>query len=253
MATPISPLAWPGGGSARSRCGGSRVRGPPRAPSPAESGRTLAPPARVRDTVIGLTPACRATSLTVGCLPGWADTGHVFLSRRRRTHRIPRRGAGRGSRSGGGYARSALCYAPVLGNVNRNGAHRASVPYRQCCRGGAQQHASANPSPIRTDRARLGRGRARPRGVIRAAVRGRGPTCADISASVDTELRDRFGDYGDTAGRWTGADSATASSCRMGEPRGSTRTPSSGRWTRPTAAHSTRRSSTTRSTSTTTA
>ena len=33
-------------------------------------------------------------------------------------------------------------------------------------------------------------------------------TCADISAQVDTELRDRFGTYGDTAGRWTGADSA---------------------------------------------
>jgi hypothetical protein len=34
------------------------------------------------------------------------------------------------------------------------------------------------------------------------------PTCADVSASVDSELTDRFGDYGDTAGRWTGADSA---------------------------------------------
>lgn len=34
------------------------------------------------------------------------------------------------------------------------------------------------------------------------------PTCADISATVDTELRDRFGTYGDTAARWTGADSA---------------------------------------------
>ena len=34
------------------------------------------------------------------------------------------------------------------------------------------------------------------------------PTCADISATVDTELRDRFGTYGDTAGQWTGADSA---------------------------------------------
>ena len=33
-------------------------------------------------------------------------------------------------------------------------------------------------------------------------------TCADISAQVDTELRDRFGAYGDTAGRWTRADSA---------------------------------------------
>ncbi|MCD2443230.1 DUF5005 domain-containing protein [Agromyces sp. SYSU K20354] len=33
-------------------------------------------------------------------------------------------------------------------------------------------------------------------------------TCTDITASVDTELRDRFGEYGDTAGRWTGADSA---------------------------------------------
>ena len=33
-------------------------------------------------------------------------------------------------------------------------------------------------------------------------------TCADISAQVDTELRDRFGAYGDTADRWTGADSA---------------------------------------------
>ncbi|MFD4421114.1 DUF4185 domain-containing protein [Agromyces sp. NPDC058484] len=32
--------------------------------------------------------------------------------------------------------------------------------------------------------------------------------CARISASVNEELRDRFGDYGDTAGRWTGADSA---------------------------------------------
>ena len=45
------------------------------------SGRTFAPPARVRDTVIGLTPACSATSLTVGCLPGWADTDHVGSSR----------------------------------------------------------------------------------------------------------------------------------------------------------------------------
>lgn len=34
------------------------------------------------------------------------------------------------------------------------------------------------------------------------------PTCADVSASVDTDLTTRFGDYGDTAGRWTGADSA---------------------------------------------
>ena len=34
------------------------------------------------------------------------------------------------------------------------------------------------------------------------------PTCADVSATVDTELLDRFGDYGDTAGQWTGADSA---------------------------------------------
>ena len=34
------------------------------------------------------------------------------------------------------------------------------------------------------------------------------PTCAVVSAGVDTELTDRFGDYGDTAGRWTGADSA---------------------------------------------
>jgi hypothetical protein len=34
------------------------------------------------------------------------------------------------------------------------------------------------------------------------------PTCADVSASVDSELTDRFGEYGDTAGRWTGADSA---------------------------------------------
>lgn len=33
-------------------------------------------------------------------------------------------------------------------------------------------------------------------------------TCASISATVDTELTDRFGDYGDTAGMWTGADSA---------------------------------------------
>lgn len=32
--------------------------------------------------------------------------------------------------------------------------------------------------------------------------------CARISSSVNEELRDRFGDYGDTAGRWTGADSA---------------------------------------------
>ncbi|MET0860130.1 MAG: DUF4185 domain-containing protein, partial [Microbacterium sp.] len=29
-----------------------------------------------------------------------------------------------------------------------------------------------------------------------------------ISASVDTELTEKFGEYGDTAGRWTGADSA---------------------------------------------
>lgn len=34
------------------------------------------------------------------------------------------------------------------------------------------------------------------------------PTCADVSATVDTELFDRFGEYGDTAGQWTGADSA---------------------------------------------
>ncbi len=34
------------------------------------------------------------------------------------------------------------------------------------------------------------------------------PTCADVSATVDSELFDRFGDYGDTAGQWTGADSA---------------------------------------------
>jgi hypothetical protein len=33
-------------------------------------------------------------------------------------------------------------------------------------------------------------------------------TCAEVSAQVDTQLRDRFGAYGDTAGRWTGADSA---------------------------------------------
>lgn len=33
-------------------------------------------------------------------------------------------------------------------------------------------------------------------------------SCVEISAAVDTELTDRFGDYGDTAGRWTGADSA---------------------------------------------
>ncbi|GAA1994624.1 DUF4185 domain-containing protein [Microbacterium pumilum] len=33
-------------------------------------------------------------------------------------------------------------------------------------------------------------------------------TCAAISAEVDAELTDRFGDYGDTAGQWTGADSA---------------------------------------------
>jgi hypothetical protein len=32
--------------------------------------------------------------------------------------------------------------------------------------------------------------------------------CARVSASVNEELRDRFGEYGDTAGRWTGADSA---------------------------------------------
>lgn len=32
--------------------------------------------------------------------------------------------------------------------------------------------------------------------------------CTRVSASVNEELRDRFGNYGDTAGRWTGADSA---------------------------------------------
>jgi hypothetical protein len=32
--------------------------------------------------------------------------------------------------------------------------------------------------------------------------------CTRVSASVNAELRDRFGSYGDTAGRWTGADSA---------------------------------------------
>ncbi|MDQ0894782.1 DUF4185 domain-containing protein [Agromyces ramosus] len=32
--------------------------------------------------------------------------------------------------------------------------------------------------------------------------------CARVAASVNEELRDRFGTYGDTAGRWTGADSA---------------------------------------------
>ena len=34
------------------------------------------------------------------------------------------------------------------------------------------------------------------------------PACATVSATVDTELTDLFGDYGDTAGQWTGADSA---------------------------------------------
>jgi len=33
-------------------------------------------------------------------------------------------------------------------------------------------------------------------------------SCARIAASVNEELRDRFGSYGDTADRWTGADSA---------------------------------------------
>ncbi|WP_350347797.1 DUF4185 domain-containing protein [Agromyces sp. G08B096] len=32
--------------------------------------------------------------------------------------------------------------------------------------------------------------------------------CADVSAAVDPVLTERFGTYGDTAGRWTGADSA---------------------------------------------
>jgi Domain of unknown function (DUF4185)/Domain of unknown function (DUF5005) len=32
--------------------------------------------------------------------------------------------------------------------------------------------------------------------------------CNDISATVDAELTDRFSEYGDTAGRWTGSDSA---------------------------------------------
>lgn len=32
--------------------------------------------------------------------------------------------------------------------------------------------------------------------------------CVDTSAAVDQELTERFGTYGDTAGRWTGADSA---------------------------------------------
>jgi hypothetical protein len=32
--------------------------------------------------------------------------------------------------------------------------------------------------------------------------------CTRVAASVDQDLRDRFGTYGDTAGRWTGADSA---------------------------------------------
>ena len=42
-----------------------------------------------------------------------------------------------------------------------------------------------------------------------AAASGVGAECVVVSgASVDTELRDRFGAYGDTAGRWTGADSA---------------------------------------------
>lgn len=34
------------------------------------------------------------------------------------------------------------------------------------------------------------------------------PTCVDVTAAVDEQLRDRFGQYGDTAGQWTGADSA---------------------------------------------
>lgn len=34
------------------------------------------------------------------------------------------------------------------------------------------------------------------------------PTCAQVSAEVATDLTGRFGQYGDTAGRWTGADSA---------------------------------------------
>lgn len=32
--------------------------------------------------------------------------------------------------------------------------------------------------------------------------------CTRVAASVDQDLRDRFGTYGDIAGRWTGADSA---------------------------------------------
>ena len=46
-----------------------------------------------------------------------------------------------------------------------------------------------------------------------AAEASRAPAAATacaprISAQVDTELTERFGAYGDTAGRWTGADSA---------------------------------------------
>lgn len=37
---------------------------------------------------------------------------------------------------------------------------------------------------------------------------GAAKSCVEVSAAVDAELTDRFGDYGDTAGRWTGADSA---------------------------------------------
>jgi len=37
---------------------------------------------------------------------------------------------------------------------------------------------------------------------------GAAPTCVDVSAEVDAQLTDLFGDYGDAAGRWTGADSA---------------------------------------------
>ena len=47
-------------------------------------------------------------------------------------------------------------------------------------------------------------------GLVIAAPLGAAadPTCADVSSEVDTELTQRFGEYGDTAGRWTGADSA---------------------------------------------
>ena len=88
-------------------------------------------------------------------------------------------------------------------------AHRTRSLDRQCCRGGAHQTCLSEFQPD-PDGSRSPRQWARSpswRHPCRCPRRRRRPA-PTISASVDTELTDRFGDYGDTAGSWTGADSA---------------------------------------------